>query len=121
MFIDMFMQKLQLSSEYVTEYLQKHAQKIQLTKHQKSNDRTPPPKCKSFFKARATPPGPPFCPPFVPFVNTNLVIPQSEKILQILQTTWFCRNNMWYSTIGNIQWFYQEFRLTFLPSIYLVN
>ena len=44
MFIDMFMQKLQLSFLYVTEYSQKHAQKIQLNKQQKSNQRTTPPK-----------------------------------------------------------------------------
>ena len=36
MFMDMFMQKLQLSFLYVTEYLQKHVQKIQLTEQQKA-------------------------------------------------------------------------------------
>ena len=41
MFIDMFMQKLQLSFLHVTEYSQKHAQKILLTA--KSDHRTTPP------------------------------------------------------------------------------
>ena len=36
MFIDMFMQKLQLSFLYVAEYSQKHEQKIQPTKQQKA-------------------------------------------------------------------------------------
>ena len=40
----------------VTEYLQKHAQKIQLTKQRKATIEQPPSKkFKSFFKARATP------------------------------------------------------------------
>ena len=41
MFIDMFIQKLQLSFLHVTEYLQKHVQKIQLTKQQKSTMEQP--------------------------------------------------------------------------------
>ena len=46
------------SNMYVTEYSQKHAQ---LTKQPKAATEQPPQKFKSFFKARATHPGPPFC------------------------------------------------------------
>ena len=43
MLMDMFMQKLQLSFLYITEYSQKHCQKIQLTKQQKATIEQPPP------------------------------------------------------------------------------
>ena len=56
MIIDMFMQKLQLSFLYVTEYLQKCVLMIQLIKQQKATIEKPPQKLKSFFKTRATPP-----------------------------------------------------------------
>ena len=42
MFRDMSMQKHQLSFLYVTKYLQKHAQKIQLTKQKKGTIEQPP-------------------------------------------------------------------------------
>ena len=110
-----------LSILHVTEYFQKHVQKIQLTKQQKeflSDHKTTPIKYKSFFKARATPLG-------HLFVSRCLSssIPQSEKIKKpMLQTTWFRRNNMWQQHHrGDIPCFYQEFYLTFVPSIYLVN
>ena len=44
MFMEMFMQKLKFSFLYVTEYLQKHAQKIQLIKQQKATIEQPLPK-----------------------------------------------------------------------------
>ena len=58
----------------VIEYLQK--QKIQLTRQQKVTIEQPPSKkFKSFFKARATPSW-----ATILSEDTNLVIPQSEKI-----------------------------------------
>ena len=91
MFRDMFMQKLQLSFLYVTENSQKHAQKIQLTKQQKVTIEQPhTQKFKSFFKAGQHPLGHFFV---FRYQFSNPSVRKNWK--SMLQTTWFCRNNMW--------------------------